>query len=102
MLRQLFITQVSSLSSPLQVRFQPTDDDWRTYVSTLGQVALNVYLVELKENRMLRSNGRLRQVSSGMVTEKPLPRWVDVLYLITAWDPATPGPAVEPSIVEHE
>jgi hypothetical protein len=102
MLRQLLITQVPGITSPLQVRFQPPDDDWRTYVSTLGQLALNVYLIELKENRQLRSCGRIREVNSGTISEKQLPRWIDVHYFITAWDQATPQPAVEPTIVEHE
>ncbi len=102
MLRQLFITKVPGVSNPLQVRFQPPDDDWRTYVSTLGQVALNVYLIELKENREMRSCGRTRHIEQGFVTETPLPRYVDASYLITAWDPAAPSPAVEPNIVEHE
>lgn len=102
MLRQLFITRIPGITSPLQVRFQPPDDDWRTYVSTLGQVALNVYLIELKENRQMRSCGRIREVNSGIVSETPLPRYVDVHYFVTAWDPAIAGPAVEPTIVEHE
>jgi hypothetical protein len=102
MLRQLFITQVPGITSPLQVRFQPPDDDWRTYVSTLSQVALNIYMVELKENRELRASGRTQTINQGFVTDTPLPRFVDVHYLITAWDPAIPAPAVEPTIVEHE
>ena len=102
MLRQLFITRVPGITSPLQVRFQPPDDDWRGYVSTMAQVALNVYMVELKENRELRMAGRTRDVDQGFVTETPLPRYVDVLYIITAWDPAKPQPGVEPTIVEHE
>jgi hypothetical protein len=102
MLRQLFTTNVPGITSPLQVRFQPPDDDWRTYVSTLGKVALNIYMIELKENRELRSCGRTRTVDQGFVTEKPLPRYVDISYLITAWDPAASSPAVEPNIVEHE
>jgi hypothetical protein len=102
MLRQLFITQIPGITSPLQVRFDPPDDDWRTYVSTLGQMALNVYMVELKENREQRSCGRIREVNQGIVTETPLPRYVDVQYLITAWDPAKPGPAVEPTVEEHK
>jgi hypothetical protein len=102
MLRQLFITQVPAITSPLQVRFEPPDDDWRTYVSTLGKVALNVYMIELKENREMRSCGRTLEVSEGVISEKPLPRYVDVHYFITAWDPAKPLPAVEPTIVEHE
>jgi len=102
MLRHLFITRVPKITSPLQVRFQPPDDDWRTYVSTLGHPALNVYMVELKENRELRKAGRTRTINEATVTETPLPRFVDVFYLITAWDPATPAPAVEPTVVEHE
>lgn len=103
MLRQLFITQVPNITSPLQVRFQPPDDDWRTYVTTHGFLALNVYLVELRENRMMRSNGRVREVVGTVINETPLPRYVDVYYLITAWDPATATtPAVEPTITEHE
>jgi hypothetical protein len=102
MLRQLFITQVPGITTPLQVRFDPPDDDWRGYVTTLGQVALNVYMVELKENRELRIAGRTREVNQGFVTETPFPRYVDVTYLITAWDPAISQPAVEPTINEHK
>jgi hypothetical protein len=102
MLRQLFITQVPGITSPLQVRFQPPDDAWRTEVSTLGQVALNVYMIELKENREMHSCGRTRVTNAGVVSETPLLRYVDVHYIITAWDPATPSPAVEPTVVEHE
>jgi hypothetical protein len=102
MLRHLFITKVPTITSPLQVRFQPPDEDWQTYVSTLGRVALNVYMVELKENREMRMAGRAQRAHASSVTETPFPRCVDVHYLITAWDPATPGPAVEPTIVEHE
>jgi hypothetical protein len=102
MLRQLFVTRVAGITSDLQVRFQPPDDDWRTEVSTLGQIALNVYLVELKENRRLRSNERSRDVSLGIVTDTPKPRQVDCTYMITAWDPATATASVEPTITEHE
>jgi hypothetical protein len=102
MLRQLFITQVPLITSPLQVRFQPPDDAWRTEVSTLGKPALNVYMIELKENREMHSCGRTRVTNAGFVNETPLPRYVDVHYLVTAWDPAPPSPAVEPTVVEHE
>jgi hypothetical protein len=102
MLRQLFITQVPLITSPLQVRFQPPDDAWRTEVSTLGKPALNVYMIELKENREMHSCGRTRVTNAGIVNETPLPRYVDVHYLVTAWDPAPPSPAVEPTVVEHE
>jgi hypothetical protein len=90
MLRHLFNTTVPGIILPHQVRFQPPDDDWRTYVSTLDQPALNVYLIELKENRELRSCGRIREVNAGKISERQLPRWVDVHYLITAWGPPIP------------
>jgi hypothetical protein len=102
MLRQLFITKVPTITDPLQVRFQPPDDDWRTYVNTLQKPALNVYLVEMRENRMMRLTGRTPTLNGSSITVTPLPRYVDVHYLITAWDKATPHPAVEPNIVEHE
>jgi hypothetical protein len=101
-MRQLFITQVPGIASPLQVRFQPPDDDWRTYVSTLGKVALNIYLVELKENWQLRSCGVTRKINQGVAIDTPLPRYIDVTYLITAWGPANAGPAIKPTTVEHE
>ena len=44
-LRHLFPTQVTELTAEAQVRFQPPDTDWRTYVNGLQQMALNVYLV---------------------------------------------------------
>jgi hypothetical protein len=102
MLRQLFITKVPGITSPLQVRFQPPDDGWRTEVSTMGTLALNVYMFELKENREMHSCGCTRVSEAGIISEMPLPRYVDVNYLITAWDPATPSPGVEPTIAEHK
>jgi Pvc16 N-terminal domain/Carboxypeptidase regulatory-like domain len=102
MLRQLFITKVPTITEPLQVRFQPPDDEWHTYVNTLQKPALNVYLVEMRENRMMRLTARTPTVNGNLITVTPLPRYVDVHYLITAWDPATAHPAVEPNLVEHE
>jgi hypothetical protein len=102
MLRQLFLNRIVGLS-PIQVGFQPPDDDWRKHVSTLTDTALNVYLVDLRENRRMRSTQRSRNFNQGYFTETPAPRYVDCLYMITAWSPATPtSPAVEPTIYEHE
>ena len=60
-LRDLLLGRVIGITDESQVRFQPPDDDWRTYVANLtvgGEPAnaLNVYLLELRENRRLRSN----------------------------------------------
>jgi hypothetical protein len=109
LLRQLLISRVPNITDESQVRFQPPDEDWRTYVSTLSvggnpANALNVYLVDVRENRKLRSNERVREAApqlDGIVREVPAPRRVDCHYLISAWSPATPGPMVEPALDEH-
>ena len=72
LLRQLFITRVPTITTTAQVGFQPPDDDWRKQVTALNHVALNVYMVELKENRQLRSVGRTQAESQGVITETPL------------------------------
>jgi hypothetical protein len=72
-------------------------------VSGLGdRGALNVYLVDLRENRRLRSNERLRTVEEGYVFEEPAPARLDCHYLVSAWSPASATPAVEPALDEHD
>jgi hypothetical protein len=105
-LRQLFITRVPGITSVAQVKFQPPDDVWRNYVKTLTvggnpANAVNVYLVDLRENRKLRSNERERTTVNGDVLETVSPRRVDCHYLISAWSPADITPALEPTLDEH-
>lgn len=105
-LRRLFIGRVAGITADTQVRFQPPDEDWRTYVKNLQVGAasansLNVYLVDLRENRKLRSNERTRQVVQGDVLETQAVRRVDCHYLISAWSPADVTPAIEPTLDEH-
>jgi hypothetical protein len=95
-LHQLLATRVTLLRSGTpptvadeQIGFRPPDAGWRTDVNGLSpNRAVNVYLVELRENRKLRSNERTRTVAGGVVSEEPAPVWVDCHYLITAWSPA--------------
>jgi len=107
MLEQLFITTIDEITDPSQVGFEPPDDKWRTYVSNLatgGKVvnALNVYLADLKENRILRSTERVRDFQNGIFSETAAPRRVDCHYLISAWSSATANlPTVEPTVDEH-
>jgi Pvc16 N-terminal domain/Carboxypeptidase regulatory-like domain len=106
LLRKLITSTVAGFASDDQVRFQPPDDDWRTYVKTLsiaGQPAnaLNFYLVDLRENRKLRSNDKVRSVQNGDISETPAPRRLDCHYLISAWSPADVTPAIEPTLDEH-
>jgi Pvc16 N-terminal domain len=96
MLAQVILDRVDST---LFIGFQPPDDDWRTKAIPGNVNAVNVFLTELRENRRLRSNERVRTVVNGDVTELPEPRRMDCHYLITAWSPATPQ--VDPTLDEH-
>jgi hypothetical protein len=106
LLRHLFLTRVPKLTDEAQVRFQPPDQQWRQYIGSLTVnaepvPALNLYLADLRENRKLRTNERIRDVQNGFVTETPSPQRLDCHYLITAWSPATQGMAVEATADEH-
>jgi hypothetical protein len=51
-----------------QIRVQPPDRDWRWLVgrlSGLKALNVNVYLVDVRENRKLRSNEVLREYGPG-------------------------------------
>jgi hypothetical protein len=106
LLRDLFLATIDQLSSDSQISFEPPDDTWRSTVATLSvngnpANALNVYLVDLVENRKLRTNERVRTIEEGLVVEHPAPARADCHYLISAWSPATATPATTPSIDEH-
>jgi hypothetical protein len=106
LLRHLLISRIDEIEDETQVRFQPPDDSWRSFVANLtvnGQPAnaLNVYLADIRENRGLRSNERLRGFADGQVTDSPAPRRMDCHYLLSAWSPAAQTPTVEPTLDEH-
>jgi hypothetical protein len=98
MFRQIFTT-VPGLATPQQIGFQPPDQDWRAALVTLNNLALNVYLIELRENRRLRTNERVREIDMGLATDTPAPRRIDCHYLVTAWSGASPQ--LEPTVEEH-
>jgi hypothetical protein len=100
-LRTLLMTRVPGIGSEDQVRFQPPDEAWRTAVTGLGQNALNVYLVDLRERRDLRSNEWIAASGPQGPTRSPEPTRVDCHYLVSAWSPATVTPAIEPTLDEH-
>jgi hypothetical protein len=103
LLRHLFLKAQLGLTTDEQVGFQPPDQDWRNHVSSLqDRLALNIYLVDLRENLKLRSNAVTRTESNGQSFEQRSPLRVDCHYLITAWSPARYTPAIEPTIDEHD
>ncbi len=106
LLRDLFLGTIAQLTDESQVGFDPPDDTWRSTVATLSvggnpANALNVYLVDVVENRKLRSNERVRTFSEGVAFDEPAPARADCHYLISAWSPATATPATAPALDEH-
>src|SRR5687768_10312129 len=86
-----------------QVAFRPPNDDWVKDLKSLQLNAFNVYLVDLRENRKLRSNERVRTApENGTVYTQPAPARMDCHYLISAWSPTEfLTPSVEPILDEH-
>ncbi|WP_153506517.1 Pvc16 family protein [Cumulibacter manganitolerans] len=101
LLRTVLMRAVPGIDAAEQVGFQPPDDTWRAAVANLGKNALNVYLVDLRERRELRSNEWRTTVAAHGVARVPEPAQVDCHYLVSAWSPAPVSPAVEPAIDEH-
>ena len=101
LLRHLFMSTIDEITSEDQVRFEPPDEQWRNYVSGLELMTLNVYLLDIKENRNLRCSEKNREIQNGMVIESLAPERIDCHYLITAWSPAELSNLVEPTVDEH-
>jgi hypothetical protein len=114
LLRKLILAeQIENLTSEAQLQqreaqigFRPPDENWRLYVDNLTvggnpANALNVYLVDLRDNRKLHSNERLRSIDNGFASDEPAPSRLDCHYLISAWSPAQATPAIEPTLDEH-
>ncbi len=96
-LRNLFKAKMSELGAGTaagvanaQIGFMPPDGDWDSVVSGLApKKALSIYLVDLRENRELRSNEWLERTDQGKTRREPAPTRVDCHYLISAWSGAT-------------
>jgi hypothetical protein len=107
LLHRLFRNSIAELTADTQVRFQPPDEDWRSLVPGITDGAgnpgnsLNVYLVDLRENRKLRSNEHERMEQGSDIFEVPPARRVDCHYLISAWSPVTVSIAIDPTMDEH-
>jgi len=101
LIRQHLVNQIAGLTVN-EVGFGPPNDDWRQRLGLSDRMMLNVYLTDLRENRVLRSNLPTRTVSGMDVSETPPVYRVDAHYLISAWSPAQPGQPVEPTVDEHQ
>jgi Pvc16 N-terminal domain/Carboxypeptidase regulatory-like domain len=86
-----------------QIGVAPPNDAWVQFVSSTRLNALNVYLIEVRENRRLRSNERERGVTGGVSYSNPAPARLDCHYLISAWSPTEDITVqVEPTLDEHQ
>jgi len=99
LLRDFLLSRNIGLT-PGQVWFEPPVPSWRSaLVNNSNAIALNIYLVDLRENRKLRSNERTSANLNGVVIEQPAPARLDCHYLISAWHPGSPP--IEPTLDEH-
>jgi hypothetical protein len=97
-LRTLVVSPATAVV-PGQIGSQPPDSVWRRHVGTVKK-ALNIYLVDLRENRMLRSNDSVERVVDGIAYREPAPVRVTAHYLITAWSSA--DESVGKTLDEHD
>jgi hypothetical protein len=99
-LEELLIRRVTRLGPGAvssQIGFQPPASNWS---STGSPLALNVYLVDLREDRRLRSNDRSPRSVNGSVVQELAPMRLDRHYLISAWSQDTD--LSERARTEHE
>lgn len=103
LLDKTLINLLKTKLHPVTVSVDPPDDNYRKTVSQSAGDHLNVYLVELRENRKLRSNDLLTEYSNGVRQEQMAPSRVDCHYLVSAWSPAAINitPLIEATIDEH-
>src|ERR1700682_3563046 len=96
-LRSLFESRL-----PVTAEFDVPDDHWRGHVSSTGGNFLNLYLIELRENRRLRSNELVSDWVGPIRQLEMAPARLDCHYLISAWTPTgiNHSPLVESTIVE--
>lgn len=100
LMRQAILDR-TSLAAVDQVRFQPPDSALQADVVSLNQMVLDVYLVDIRQNRRLRSNARHRTNLNGTTMVDPAPERIDCHYLATAWSPVQQAAGLEPTLDEH-
>lgn len=78
------------------ISFAVPDDHFRTTLSQLTGVAVNLYLYDLRENHDLRSPEWpvVRQPDGRLIKQRPKVR-MDFFYMVTVWSTATTADVVE-------
>jgi hypothetical protein len=91
-----FLTTRIAVLPAAQLSFNAPDQDWRNLVHAMPSTALNVYLVELYEDRERRSNERFTTTNGGLHVRRA-PARLNCRYLISAWSPAKAHPLTDPA-----
>jgi len=100
-IEELLLRRVTGLgqgASKAQVSFRTPEWNWAQNLAS--RRGLNVYLVDLRENRRLRSNDRQPHSVNGSVVDEPAPIRVDRHYLVSAW--SNDSDLSERARAEHE
>lgn len=101
LLRQLLMQRLPGyLPAPENVRFEPPNHEFPPLVGHVDGYVASVYLIDVRENRRLRSNER--RLDPGTRTWLLPPHRVDCHYLITAWSGATAAGGIDPTVEEHK
>lgn len=82
------------------VRFEPPNHTFPPLVGHVDGHVADVYLIDVRENRRLRTNERYLDPVTR--TWPPAPHRVDCHYVITAWSGATAAAGIDPTIEEHK
>jgi hypothetical protein len=85
-----------------RIGFQPPNDKWRQAVGLINGVWLNCYLIEIVEDRKLRSNEAAHEMNAGIVQETPPPARLRCTYLISAWSSKPDSQALAATQLEHD
>ncbi len=101
LMRDVLLSDIAVLAGPDQVSFQAPDGTFRGDVPNHPPAMLDVYLVDLRENRRLRSNERTRSQLNGTIQLDVAPDRIDCHYLITAWTATQPAAGLDPALEEH-
>ena len=83
-----------------RIRFDPPDENWRAWAANHSP-SVNVYLVDVRENRALRDPEWQLEFQAARPQRRPGPLRVDCHYLISTWARGSVSDAVEPTLQEH-
>ncbi len=78
-------TLLDDAAAPLTLRNADVSFETPAKTYNPNSATINLFLLEVKENRVLRDPEPILQVSAGVFTKKQPPVRVDVTYVVTAW-----------------